>query len=173
MCRKLLDISFWYETGNVTILRCYLLAYLRHCLFWQTLWALAVFFNCPVQVLNKVLPIHLLLLHIEYSRQIGGVTCLCNCCAAVVLIVGPVVSVWETTLLLRRKLVKVVFIQKRQVHRSEWWDHVFFAITFFNKFIVTLGKFTNFLLRGILSWRQKIRLVVWVLFQMLYFLLAI
>lgn len=66
-----------------------------------------------------------------------------------------------------------MLIWKWQVDGREGRNKILFAIALLDELVVSLGKLTNFLLAGVLRRRQKIRLVVWILLQVLNLLFAV
>ena len=66
-----------------------------------------------------------------------------------------------------------MLIGKRQVDGCEGRNKILFAIVFLDELVVSLGELANFLLASVLRRRQKIRLVVGVLFQVLNLLFAV
>ena len=66
-----------------------------------------------------------------------------------------------------------VLVGQWQIDRCKGRNQVLLTVILLNELIVALRQLTNFLLRCILSGRQKIRLVVRMLLKVLYLLLAV
>lgn len=77
------------------------------------------------------------------------------------------------TFLLPWELPVVLLVEQGQVHGRKRRDQVLLSVVLLYEFVVALGKLANFLLGRVLSRRQKIRLVVRVLLEMLDLLLAV
>lgn len=67
----------------------------------------------------------------------------------------------------------VLLVKQGQIDGCEGRDEILLPVVLLDELVVALGKLTNFLFGSILRGRQKIRLVVRMLFQVLDLLLAV
>lgn len=86
---------------------------------------------------------------------------------------GGLPAGFVVSFLLTGELPVVLLVKQRQIDRSEGRNEILLPVVLLDELVVALGKLTDFLLGSILGGRQKIRLVVRMLLEVLDLLLAV